>query len=609
MRLWADIHDSTGARLGDGAIALRDASVTRVLDGVGTIAFSVPYSDSRAISLLQNERNCRLCVERGGTVREIGRGTIRKLRVEVADGELLATVTAPDDLDGLTRVSTKLRRKYSAQSVTAIASDLVSLVGGWTVSASGGGTTDARFDGVSVFKALLALAEHQGVHVRAGTSANTVEVGAFGASAGLRLVNAVAADVGMDGADEMALIETIRVEQDSEAVCTRLYPIGAGIGEAWLTIFEATRNLPYTRQVVNINGIDQHFLEDFAAVAQYGVIEKMGRFGDIAPLSNSPGDMENAANALYDIAAAWLSRYCQRQDVYRVTARKVRATVRPGDKVRLVYNGLVTGEDGTVTSYIDVDADMWVMEATERVGLEGASVDLVLATVDRHAKDSARIVIGALEELEIDGVTVKPYFNRVAWVYDRVIDPFFPATVEVELTDATQALNRCLVKVKTRSFVSTARATVVNTQHRHAILAESVGYTGPYYWRNVVMYDAASNPILALLPMSIETGNIRPLTGLEDNEDYISLEYGLQQDTQTPAGLRVFVNGTDRTTALGGPWMVSGGAGEFEVDITAWINAAAVLQQAHLVRIECTSGQGEVEVRVEVYETIQSITV
>ncbi|MDZ4769061.1 MAG: hypothetical protein SGJ24_08040 [Chloroflexota bacterium] len=607
MRLWADIHDSTGARLGDGAIALRDASVTRVLDGVGTIAFSVPYSDSRAISLLQNERGCQLYIERGGTVREIGRGTIRKLRVEVADGELLATVTAPDDLDGLTRVSTKLRRKYSAQSVTAIASDLVSLVGGWTVSASGGGTTDARFDGVSVFKALLSLAEHQGLHVRAGTTPRSVELGAFGASSGLRLVNAAALSGDLDGS--VGLIESIRVEQDSEAVCTRLYPIGAGIGEAWLTIERATRNLPYTRQVVNINGIDQHFLEDFAAVAQYGVIEKMGRFADIAPLSNSAADLENAANALYDIAAAWLARYCVRQDVYRVTVRALDQTLRPGDRIRLVYNGAVE-RDGARAQYLDTDGDFWITEVTERFGVGGAACDLVLSSIDRHAGSSAAIVIGALEDLEIDGVSVKPYLNRVAWVFDRVIDPLFPAIVPVRLTDATQRLNRCLVKIRTRAFISTVQASVNNTTHRHTLITNDPGYTGPYYWRPVYAYDSASETgVRLLLPISVETSAFALQTGTETDEDFITLDYGLQQDTQTPAGLRITINGTDRTTALGGPWLTGGGAGAFEIDVTDFLAAESLLQQEHLIRIECESGQGEVEIAIEVYETIQSITV
>jgi hypothetical protein len=610
MRIWADVYNNADQRQGSGPIPLVSASVTRVLDGIGSISISAPGTDARAVALLTSERPVRILYQPhdAAPIRMIGRGIIRQVRASGTPADWTLDADGPDVLDGLARVSTKLGRKYSAQTVSAIAADLVGMVSGWSVTASGGTTTDARFDGLSVWRALLGLAEAQGLHVRAGASGKTVEIGAFGSAAGLRLVNPVGAPSAIDAADEIALIETISVEQNSEAVCTRLYPIGAGIGEAWLTIFKSSRNLPYTRQVVSVNGIDQHFLEDFTAVAQYGVIEKMGRFSSIAPLSNSEADQINAANALYDAAAAWLTRYSQRQDIYRVTARKVRQTVRPGDRVRLVYKGIVE-RDGQVVNYLDVDADMWVMEVTERIGLEGAAVDLTLATVDRHAADAARVVIGALEELRIDGVTVKPYFNRSSWVYDRVIDPFFPASVPVVLTNATQRLNRCRVRVRTRAFISTARSAVTNTTHRHSILQSGTG-TGPYYYRDVIMYDQATNATFrALLPVSIESAAFLAQTDIETNEDFITVNYGLQQDTQTPAGLRVFVNNIDRTTALGGPWLVSGGAGMFEVDVTQWIESVVPLQQEHIVRIECTSGQGEVEVTVEVYETIQAIAV
>ncbi|MCK6578121.1 MAG: hypothetical protein L6Q98_08470, partial [Anaerolineae bacterium] len=435
MRVWADVYSAAGARQGAGPVALKAAGVTRVLDGVGTIRLSAPGTDARARALLVNENHVRIYTQAtdDAAVREMGRGVIRKVRASGSPTDWSLDVEGPDDLDGLTRVSTKLLRKYSAETTGDIVDDLVALVSGWSATTTGGNTTDARFDAVSVLKAILGLCEQQGLHLRAGTSNKTIEVGAFGSDAGLRLVNPAQIMPGMEAQDGLAFIETITVEQDSEPVCTRLYPLGSGIGEAWLTLLNATRNTPYTRQVVNVNGIDQHFLEDFAAVAQYGVIEKMGKF-NIAPLSNSAADVENAANALYDQAAAWLTRYCQRLDSYQVTAKKVRATIRPGDKVRLVYNGVVT-RDGEVVHFLDVDDDFWVMECTERVGVEGAALDLTLASVDRHAQDAARVVIGSLETLSIDSVTVKPYFNNGApLVYNRVIDATTPAIVPVRFT-------------------------------------------------------------------------------------------------------------------------------------------------------------------------------
>jgi hypothetical protein len=609
MRLWADVYNTAGARLGGGPVALRSASVTRVLDGIGSINVTVPGTDARAINRLQNESICRIYYEatEGATVRELGRGALRRITASGSPSDWSLVADGPDDLDGLTRVSTKLRRTYSADSVSTIASDLVALVSGWSVSASGGNTTDARFDGVNVFKALLALAEQQGLHVRAGTSAKTVEIGAFGSASGLRLINPMQAHHSLEDADEVALIETISVEKNSEAVCNRLYPIGAGIGEAWLTILAATRNTPYTRNVVSVNGIDQHFLEHAASIAAYGVIEKMGRFGDIAPLSNSVADGENAANALYDAAAAWLTRYAVRQDAYRVTVKKVRTTVRPGDTVRLVYNGIVV-RDGAVVNYLDIDGDFWVMECTERMGVEGAALDLVLSSIDRHAANGAQVVIGALEELQVDGVTVKPYFNVRSYVYDRLIDIFNPASIPVRFTNATQKLNRCLLKIRTGPFISTVAPDVTNTTHKHDVIT-STTYAGPYYWRAASMLDRISGDAFnVLLPISVATASFAGRTGVESAEDFITVDYGLHEDTATPEGVRVYVNGVDYTTALGGSWFPSGGENTVELDITSAI-LDFTLQQEHIVQIQCTGGQGTVEAQIEIYETIQSIAV
>lgn len=615
MNLWADIYDSSGNRLGGGPVPLRDAAVTRRLDGVGSIQFSVPGTDQRAVDLLVNEAHARIYYQanEAAGIRELGRGVIRRIRAAGSVDNWSLICDGPDDLDALTRVSTLLGRKFSAKTVSQISTTLVGLVSGWSASASGGNTTDSRFDGMSVFKALLALAEQQGLHVRAGSSANVVEIGAFGSDSGLRLVNAAQMTPALEANDDVLLIESLNVEKNSEAVCNRLYPLGAGIGEAWLTLEDATRSTPYTVQsTTGPDGKTLYYLQDSASVSAFGVIEKVGKFSQIAPLSNSAADMENAANALYDISAAWLQRYALRQDVYDVTARKGRTSVRPGDQIQLIYKGLVT-RDGEVVAYVDLDQAMWVLEATERVGIEGAALDLKLATVDRHEMDAAQIVIGALEELQIDGVSVKPYFNRVAWVYfNPIIAPLYAVTMPVRFGNATQRLNRCLVHFSTKSFVSPVSTAVTNTTHHHPYMSDG-GYPsgppyGPFEWKTPSMNSGVYllAPFLAEYPA---TYNLPFDTGVEDNEDFITLQFAPIEDTQTPTGIRLYVDGVDRTTALGGPWAPSDGEVTIEdLDITAYI-LASTLQQEHTVQLQCTLGQGAVTVTIEVYETIQSISV
>src|SRR4051794_39008325 len=130
MRLWADVYDVNGNRLGDGPIrSLEQALISRVLDGAGTVAFSVPLNDMSAVTLLQNECRVRIYFDNGITTREVGRGVVRNRQLRADSAALLLSLDGPDELDTLKRANTLLARIYPSQSVASIASSLAALVG------------------------------------------------------------------------------------------------------------------------------------------------------------------------------------------------------------------------------------------------------------------------------------------------------------------------------------------------------------------------------------------------------------------------------------------------------------------------------------------------
>ncbi|MDX2163034.1 MAG: hypothetical protein SF162_17085 [bacterium] len=636
MHLYADIYDADGTtRLGGGAVRLIRAEVTHALDGIGRIALAAPGTDARAQSLIQPERRVRLYAGR----QALGRGVIRQVRAAGTPDSWRLTAEGADELDALTRVNTLLGRAYRQGTPAQIGAALTGLIPGWTFTGSGGASTDARFDGMSVWRALTGLADAQGLHVRAGTAPNTIEMGAFGEMAGVRLTQAGRVVNPGDLPAHLAVIERIEREQSSEAAATRLYPVGAGIGEALLTLERSTRTAPYPIQAVTgADGRPQYYLQDAAGAALVGVIERFGKFRQIAPLSNAPADLEHAADALYDLAAAWLRRYAVRQETYRVTVRGFHPSIRPGAKVRVTMRGAVE-RGGLVVDFLDIDADLWVMRVTHRADSSGLATDLLLTTVDRHAEDESPLQIGRLESITIDGVQVTSYFNRAAYVYDRLIDPQHPAVFPVRLTDATQRLVRCTLRVRTRPFTVTATAAtggaVAGLGTNSVTLEGGSGgagvigatheaYTGAFYWRTVTLNDAAGNPVQALVPLSVETGAVELRTeggtggsgGSTTHSHTFSipdhthpLTYGLAQDTVTPSGVRLAVNGTDVTDALGGAWAVGGGAATFEVDITTAILAGGDLQRDHAITLTCGGGRGSVEIAVEIYEVIAAIAV
>ncbi len=628
MYLYADLYNADGiTRVGRGPVALARAEITRGLDTIGRITLTAAGTDVRALELLTNERRARIfAVDHTGSVRALGGGVIRNVRAQGSAAAWWRIAEGADELDALMRVNTLLGRTYSQQTPSYIASSLTALVSGWSASGSGGTITDARFDGMSVWRALISLADAQGLHIRAGSTPNTAEIGAFGALAGVRLVGASALHDQTALNSATALIERIEIEQSSAAAATRLYPVGAGIGEALLTLANSTRTAPYAIQsVTGANGVPQYYLQDAAGVSTFGVIERFGKFKQIAPLSNSPADLEHATNALYDVAAAWLTRYAVRQDTIRVSVRGVTTAIRPGDKVHVLYRGVVE-QDGAIVDYLDIDADLWVMRVTERVDATGVAADLTLSSVDRHPEDASPLQIGGLEAITIDGLSVTSYFNRVAYVYDRLIDPSHPALIPVRLTNATQKLSRCTLKIKTRPFTATATAATggglvglgTNTAgaHRHSVGADGSGASGAYYWRDITIYDAvrAANAHV-LLPIDSETGDLDLQTGAAGDHAHVfsvpdhthALTYGLQQDSVTPINVRLFVDGVDITTGVGGAWAGSGGATTFEVDITTAVLAGGALQSEHEVKLTCSGGRGSVEVSVEIYEVIAAI--
>jgi hypothetical protein len=615
MRLWIDVYDSSWNRVGDGpVITVTDASVTRLLDGPGTIRFDAMLTDKRAMTLLTNEARVILFQNVDGVTREMGRGIIRGRRFREGRSKSL-TFEAVDDLDELKRKNTGLARIYSNLSVSSIVSDLTGLVAGWTATTTGGATlTSMRFDGASVLKALQEITKQQGLHLRRGTGNRQVEVGAFGTDSGVRLTTPNQYHADQEDDTGIAWIESIEIEQDSEQVANWIVPLGQGEGESALSLRYSTRTSPYTIQTTTINGRTHYYIADSASVSTFGQIERVATFKQIGAVSNTDADLQNASNALYDAAAAWLQRNAVRLDSYRVIVRKCRTTIRPGDKVRVSYKGIVT-RMGEPFTYIDVESDFWVMEVREEWGAGGPDVALVLASVDRVAMDAAEIVVGALEEIEIRNLRVQTYPSVRSFVYRREVANGFPAIMPVVLTETTTQLNRAKVRVTSRPFRSTAAGGAAGGNHDHRITAHGYyGALGAALPGGAALYQVSfleeDGTNMTLYVPAIAVTDTHSKTFTTSGTHTHPQVYGISDDSSTPVSISVFVDGVNRTSALGGPWAGAGGTVTFEIDITQYlVNAVGGLRSAHTLEFRCASGQGEIEITVELYETIQAIAV
>lgn len=609
MQIHVEIQDASGAKLGE-LHQLVSASVTRSLDGAGSFDFSVPSTDEHA-ALLTNKRRAVVYLDyMGVNRRELGRGIIDNVSERDTGNGWTTSASGPDILTELKYTTTKIGREFANQTISDITSTLVALATGWSAGVESGVAADllsTRFDGETVLRALQIVAENQGLHLRLGTAGKVLEVGAFGTTGDVTLMNAGQfIDVASYGNHAIAFIESISIKRTSDALATRLYPLGAGTNaDAALTLEDSTRDTPYPIQSETTNGRTQYYIENEGASTEFGVIEKVGTFKTIAPLENSVTSIGYAANALYDAAAAWLERYSVTQEVINVTVTKLTQTVRPGDKIRLMYKGRVPLASGDYV-FRNYDADFWVMSVTETVDSQGVSVSMELSDIDRYEQNNASVVIGALEELRVSGMRVQPSFAALPFYFEEDIDSTHAINRVVPvIDDAVFQLNRAKLFVRTTPFRANARgaATVTSdaTGHQHtwaSVLATPDGGGG--FTTQTFSFSDGSNIWYFNAASNFNPGTTTQVFALNENPEHThtipaaDLDYGIYDDDPNyPTSLTISINGS--TVVSGAD---SGGTGlNTSYDVTDYFlpPTAAALRQDHTVEIECTSNQGTVE--------------
>lgn len=615
MRLFLDIYDAAGNRLGSGpVVTLENVSLKRVLDGCGTIKFSAPATDKYVLDNLTVRRRFRIYLEDMNASRELCRGVILKRSLSESSSMPMFNFTCSDNLEELKFVNTLIARTYSQDTIENVVNDLVSLATGWTATVEPGiasNLIDARFDGASVLKALQSICQNNGVHLRLGTG-NVVEIGEFGDLSPVSIMNTAQVTPEILENDLVALIETLEAGEDAEDIVNWIIPLGSGEDAAALKLKRSTRTTPYTIQ--NATGPDGRtywYLSDSASVTHYGTVQKVVTFKDIAPLSNSNADSINAANQLYDAAVVYLQRASIIQNNYKVSIRNVRATIKAGDQINVRYAGRVY-RDYQVIDYAAINQDMWVLGVNENVSSSGHTVSLDISNVDKTPRDAAKVLIEAVESVELRGLKPLANVSRGGYVYQREIAPSYPAIVPVEFTDATLELLRIYVRIKTSPFRATSSGAEAGGAHRHRMFIRETAASAPVGgYRYYSCYNSTASSLLSLIFAEWVGASDLYTYDAADNHTH-AIAYGISDDSETPVSLSIYVNGTNRTSALGGPFMVGGGNANFTLDVGLMtdylVNAVGGLQQAHTIEIRCSSGRGRVEATVEFYEVIQGLS-
>ncbi len=395
VNFWVDVYDGNNQRLGRGPLRGSNWYQTSKLSACGDFGFDVSAADPN-IAVLAEKLTVvfRYAGAQGGSA-EFGAGIIDKIIKAVdAQGNLVFRVTGND-----------LGRELSYRSVRtlSLADELDGGVydgptqimayapDGWQISNPPANTQlpiYVGYDGETVLAALVRVVKHTGEHFRISMSRSLTWLGARDTflPSGVRAVQHVFDPVGVERVEEICLIESLEEEADASELVTRIIPRGSGNGSTILTLSAATAPPPagFTLNVV------ENYLENAAAVAKYGVIERVVDFKEIGPLSNTTPDIIAAANMLLQVSAQYLSRAGSPQKYWRIVLSHTNLLLEVGTTLPVIYQKRLDG----VVIY-SVDETLNIIEVRNVLNQKGVYTTEILVSASDHAPQSDASVLAA----------------------------------------------------------------------------------------------------------------------------------------------------------------------------------------------------------------------
>lgn len=428
MIFYADVEDGSGNRLGPGPITtLIDWSVARRADRAGEFSLRMVASDVMA-SFVTAKRVIKIYALLD-TWTYMGGGIIDQVRkMPQSDGTVLIQVAGGDILRELTY------KILQGVEVTGNGASMLTQLGivapTWTFVAdpSWGGSSPyfyMIFDGETILTTVFNLAAKAGSHAFLSDDREISFLSTPTAS-GVRAIQAQ----GLLSSPNCAIVELEELS-DSFDLATVILPYGAGQGATQLTMAATSRTAPagYTLDAAN------NTLKHDAAYSTYGEIQRRVEFKDVAPISNTDLDLENAANALYDSAKVWLDYHVQPQKSYRLKVAQCPQVLYPMQSIRVVYRG----------QNLTLNDDLVILEATVAGDANGLrTTDLVVSDVSNWPADDASVVVDAGQQSSVFLAHQQLNANTYTTGYNKLVDDTYNATFRFrfgsEVTQVQQVL-------------------------------------------------------------------------------------------------------------------------------------------------------------------------
>lgn len=199
-------------------------------------------------------------------------------------------------------------------------------------------------------------------------------------------------------------------EDEADKLVTKIYPAGAGTGNVQATLALADIAMPSGYSMSTSN----NYIVNTNAEAVYGVSWSV--FLEFRQISTIRGTGNNTqlSNELARTALAWLEENSQVHRTYRITVDALRASLKPGDTITVVFNR----NNNVGSSVVAINEALNVIGISRKVGRDGQrSVTIEVSTRSRKKTTDAEAMSEALRQSQasarniqtVDAKTVDGY--------------------------------------------------------------------------------------------------------------------------------------------------------------------------------------------------------
>ena len=422
----------------------------RTLDGMGVLTASFPATHPFA-TLLENQQELRVYHRTEGFV---GAYAIRGVDQALHDSNQVVRIKCYDLLIELAETSTFNNRNYNGVPVEDILSDGTitdnpdGLLRGTHVTSeveAGLGDFVASFSGESRLGAVASLANRLKKHFRLKPASAgqppVLEFGSFGADKDVTLTGISAITDSFYRVPGVLPITNIQKVTDQFDRADYLQPFGSGAGPIGFTLqFAQASDLEYPiRTFVEPDGSTGYYVRyvntpDLDTTSPGGSAHFYTfKESSIRPVTNSPGDVARAADALYKTTVEHLKIARIERVVYTLSlggSIPPSLSVTVGDSVRVVYRGVVERGFKSLQSdklkWVDIQGRFIVTSIEEHFTSEGGvETSLTVSTIGEGHESDGTLVLDLRRRTDVLEKYTQLSINIIPLSYDTIAEPDF----------------------------------------------------------------------------------------------------------------------------------------------------------------------------------------